>query len=195
MTVKQTDRVQITQYGERGVEIFNQIEGLLRALIDETATVNYRGANALDFKTKCTNHAVDFGNVCTQSMQQMSTAISEATTQIATALGGSPINLDPPTVTLQLPGIDADTSVETAEDAPLLALRDTVQSTCDQIAGLFEENLTNLQALGQDGWIGPEYDEALSQVSALTTTVTDDVTNTRTAISGDITGQLDALGM
>jgi hypothetical protein len=195
MTVKQTDRAQIAQYGERGVEIFNQIEALLRGLIDEAATVHYRGANALEFKTKCTNHAVEFGNRCAQSMQEMSRAISEATSYIATALGGSAIDLEAPTVTLQLPAIDADTSVEAAEDGPLLALRDVVESTCDQIGALFEENLANLQALGHDGWIGPEYDEALSQVTSLTTTVTDDVTNTRSVIRADITGQLEALGM
>jgi hypothetical protein len=195
MTVKQTDRAQIAQFGERGIEIFNQIEALLNALIDQTATVHYRGANALEFKTKCTNHAVEFGNRCSQSMQQISSAISEQTSFIATNLGGSPITLDPPAVTLALPHIDADTSVEAAEDAPLLALRDAVESTCGQISALFEENLANLQALGQDGWIGPEYDEALGQVTAVTTSVIDDVTTTRTVISGDITSQLDALGM
>jgi hypothetical protein len=195
VTVKQTDRAQIMQFGERGVEIFNEVEGLLRALVDQTAGVHYRGANALEFKTKCANNAVDFANRCTQSMQQMSTAITDATTYIATALGGSPISLDPPMVTVEMPAIDADTSVEAAEDEPLRTLRDDVSTTCDQINTLFEENHSNLQALGQEGWVGPEYDEVLSQVTSLTLVVTDDVTSTKTVITGDISGQLEALGM
>jgi archaellin len=195
MTVKQTDRVQIQKFGTDGVELFNQIEAALKALVDETATVNYKGQNALDFKTKCTENAVEFSSYCTKGMQQMSDSITEATTYIASALGGAPIDLEPPVVTVEMPSIEADTSVETAEDGPLVSLRDGVKSSCDQIEALFTQNQSNLQALGSDGWVGPEYDTALSEVTTLTNSMVEAVTNTRTVMTQDITNQLQALGM
>lgn len=195
MTTKQTDRSQIERFGRDGVELFNQIESLLKGLVAEMAGVNYRGQNALDFKTKCTQHAVDFSRSCSTSMQRMSEAISEATSFIATALGGSPISLEAPVMNVDLPNIDADVSVESAEAGPLISLRESVKSTCDQIESSFTQNLSNLQALGVDGWIGPEYDSALDQVVTLTNSVIEDVHNSRTVMMGDITGQLQVLGM
>lgn len=195
MTVKQTDRAQIQQFGVRGTEIFDQVEGLFNTLVEQAAGVAYRGANALSFKTKCTQNAVDFGNSCTTSMQQIAAAVSEQTSYIAQNLGGAAIDLEPPTLTITTPPIEADTSVESADSEPLRALSDSVTSTCDTIKELFNENLTNLQALGADGWIGPEYDEALSQVTTITTSVVENVDNTKTVMVGDINNQLDALGM
>lgn len=194
MTVKQTDRVQIQKFGTEGVALFDEIEVQLKALVDETATVNYRGQNALDFKTKCTQNAVDFAAYATQSMQQMSDSITDATTYIASALGGAPISLEPPTVIIQMPSIDADTSVETAEDGPLIALRDNVKTICDQIEANFTQNKANLQALGSDGWVGPEYDEAVVEVNGLTESMVEVVDNTRTVMMQDINSQLAALG-
>jgi hypothetical protein len=195
MTVKQTDRAKIQGFGQLGIEIFNEIEGLLNSLVTETAGVAYRGANAFAFKTKCTNNAVDFGNNCSTSMQQIATAISEQTSIIAQNLGGAPIELQPPTVTITAPAIDADTSVESADSGPLRSLSDSVKTTCDQVKGLFEENLANLQSLGTDGWVGPEYDDALKQVTTITESVVENVESTKTVMVGDITDQLDALGM
>jgi hypothetical protein len=195
MTVKQTDRAQIQQFGTEGIALFNEIEVQLKALVEETATVNYRGQNALDFKTKCTQNAVDFAEYCTRGMQQMSESITEATTYIASALGGAPITLEPPTVIIQMPSIEADTSVETAEDGPLRQLSTNVKSICDQVEAKFTENQSNLQALGSDGWVGPEYDEALSEVTTLTTSMVEVVDNTRTVMMQDIENQLQALGM
>ncbi len=195
MTVKQTDRVQIQKFGTDGVALFNEIEVLFKGMVDETATVNYAGQNALDFKTKCTQNAVDFAQYCTTGMQQMAASITEATTYIASALGGAPIDLEPPTIAIEMPSIDADTSVETAEDGPLVSLRDAVKSICDQVEAKFEQNQTNLANLGADGWVGPEYDEALSEVTTLTTNIVEAVTNTRTVMMTDIDNQLQALGM
>ena len=183
------------QFGEAGIDIFNQIEALLSSMTTGIANVNYRGSNALEFKNKCASHAVEFGNSCTTTMQSISSVITDATSFIAVNLGGSAINLDPPKVNVEMPSIDADTSVESAESGPLVALRDSVDASCSKIGDLFNENLTNLQALGRDGWIGPEYDDALQQVSSLTTSIVEDVTKARSTITGDISSQLEALGM
>lgn len=195
MTTKQTNQAQIEQFGMRGVEIFNDVEVLLNSAVNETAAVAYRGENAVAFKTKCTTHAVDFGNRCTSAMQQIATSISEATSYIAQNLGGSPISLEPPSVNIEMPSIETDTSVQSADSGPLRELANSVQATFSKMADLFDENLSNLQALGSDGWIGPEYDEAFDQVSTITSTVLEDIENTKSVMVTDINDQLEALGM
>lgn len=195
MTTKQTDRAQIEAFGDQGIELFDQIEVEMKALVEEAANVAYRGANALEFKTKCATNAVEFAGECTKVMKAISAVVTENTTYIATALGGDAINLDPPTIQVEMPSIDADTSVESAESGPLVALRTAVQTRCNAVEQAFSENLTNLTNLGTDGWIGPEYDETLSEVSRLTTSIVESVSQSRTVMMTDITNQLQALGM
>ena len=195
MTVKQTDRVQIQAFGQQGVELFDNIEGQLRTLVISTAEVNYEGQNAFDFKTACVNYSHDFAVTCTGNMQQISQTITDATTYIATALGGEPIDLEPPTVAIEPPAVSADTSVETAEDGPLIELRGMVETSFGEITSSFDQNLANFQALGADGWIGPEYDAALTDVATLTNKATEEADLARTTIVGAINNQLQALGM
>lgn len=195
MTTKQTDRVLIQQFGDQGIQLFNQIEETLKALVIQTAEVAYKGENALAFKTKCTQSAVEFSNQCSQSMQQMSQVVTDNTTFIATALGGTAITLEPPSIVVEMPKVDADTSVEMAESGPLVDLRSAIQVACDSIEQSFNENLDNLNALGAEGWIGPEYDETLGAVTNLTSSIVDDVANSRTVMMSDVTNQLQALGM
>lgn len=195
MTTKQTDRVLIKKFGEDGIQLFDEIEAQLKELVIEAAEVPYRGANALEFKTKCATNAVNFAGQCSRIMQAISAVVTENTTYIAQALGGEAITLEPPTIAVEMPSIDADTSVEMAESAPLVTLRGSVQSRCDAVEAAFNENLSNLQALGNEGWIGPEYDETLGEVSRLTTNIVEEVHQTRTVMMTDITQQLQALGM
>lgn len=191
---KQTDRVQIVAYGRQGVELFDQIEILLDGLIDETAGVAYRGANALEFKTKCTGNVVDFSSVCTKNMQAMAAAVTEAATFIATRLGGDPISLEPPAMAPKMPPIDADTSVESATDEPLRQLAANTTSTYNQIEQAFDANLLAFQNLGTTGWIGPEYDGALTEVMGLTKSTRGAIDNSRSVMRADIENQLTALG-
>jgi len=191
---KQTDRVQIQAYGTQGIQVFDQIEAVLVELIAETATVAYRGANAFEFKTKCTTNAVDFGNTCVHNMQRMSEVVTNAVTFIATNLGGASITLEPPVKSFSPPPIDGDTSVESATDGPLRDLSARTTSIYDQITTLFGQNLTAFQNLGADGWVGPEYDQALQELTALTGNINDAIDNSRSVMVSDITNQLTALG-
>jgi hypothetical protein len=193
MVEKRTDRVQIQAYGSKGVEIFNQVELQLGKLVEQTAAVNYRGRNAVQFKTKVTTAAVDFGNEIQSRMVQMSEVVQGATTFIATALGGQAISLEPPIVTITMPPIDADESVEAAEDTALQQLRTDVDTTFNQISELFGRNLSNFNDLGVDGWWGPEYDEANLSLSQLTASAIDACEQARAAIATDITNQIDVL--
>ncbi len=193
MVEKRTDRQQILTYARAGVEIFNGLEAQIIRLVDNTAAVNYRGANAVQFKTKCTNAAVDFGNETQQRMTQMSNVVQEATTFIATALGGQRITLEPPTIAVVMPAIDTDESVEAAEDNALVQLRTDVSASFNEMVRLFEENLTNFNSLGVDGWWGPEYDEAQVSLNQLTRGAIDACQQAEAAITTDITTQVEVL--
>ncbi|MEM8925328.1 MAG: hypothetical protein AAGD35_17635 [Actinomycetota bacterium] len=195
MTVKQTDRAQITAFGARGRELFDQIEAQTLSLVEQIAGVNYEGQNAFEFKTNSTTYAVTFANTTGDNMRNIAQTITEATTYIATALGGAAISLEPPVVAVTAPAINADTSVETAEDGPLIALRDSVEATFANIESGFAENLGNFQNLGADGWIGPEYDAALADVQLITTKASEDIQQARTTIAQAITNQLQAVGL
>ena len=195
MTTKQTDRKLIEQFGTDGEEIFDQIEIELKNMVQEMADVAYKGQNALNAKTKWTQMAVDFANDCTNIMQQMSQVVTEQTTFTATALGGDAINLEPPTVAVELPTISADTSIEMAESGPLTDLRASISASCDQVELGFRNNLDNLTALGAEGWVGPEYDETHGQVSGLTESISGTVAESKTTMTEDITNQLQVLGL
>jgi hypothetical protein len=183
------------RFAQDGKDLFDQIEADLKDLVVQTAEVAYKGQNALTFKTTCTQAAVDFANGCSQTMTQISDVITEQTTHIATALGGDPIYLEPPTLQVEMPKIDADTSVEMADSQPLTNLRSSIQQSFDAIENAFQDNLVNLINLGQEGWIGPEYDDTLSQVTTLTNAAIEDVNTSKASMMGDITTQLQSLGM
>jgi len=191
---KQTDRVQIDNFGKQGIALFDDVEIQIKQLLEETAMVAYKGANALEFKTKCVGNAVDFGNKCVQNMTMMSEVITSAVTFIASNLGGANITLDPPTKAFDPPAIDADTSVESATDGPLRDLARSTGTIYDAIQTSFGQNLTNFRNLGATGWIGPEYDEALSQVEELTRMIMESTDQSRTTMTNDINNQLTALG-
>ena len=193
MVEKRTDRVQIQNYANRGVDIFDQIESSLQSLVEQTANVNYRGPNALLFKTQCTTNAIDFAQATSQTMEHMSNAIQNATNFIATTLGGNPITLEPPSLGVAMPVISADESVEAADDTALLQLRDQVNVLYSEIVACFEENLGNLERLGVDGWWGPEYDDALTNVQRLTTLAVDRCDQSRNNMATTIQTQVDLL--
>lgn len=193
MVEKRTDRVQIQNYANRGVDIFDRIEVSIQSLVEQTANVNYRGPNARLFKTQCTTNAVAFAEATNSTMQQMSDLIEDATTFIATTLGGQPINLEPPNVSVHMPVISADESVEAAEDTSLNQLQQEVTVLYSEVVTLFEENLANLEALGVDGWWGPEYDEALVSMQRLTGAAIDRCDASRAEMTSAIQTQVDAL--
>ena len=193
MVEKRTDRVQIRGYADRGVAIFDRIEASLRSLVEQTANVNYRGPNAHSFKTQCATNAVTFAEATNLTMQKMSDTIESATTYIATALGGQPISLEPPIVTVPMPNISADESVEAAEDTALLQLKQQVEVQFSEITALFEENLGNLETVGHDGWWGPEYDDALANMQQLTTIAVERCEHSRSSITANIQTQVDLL--
>lgn len=192
---KQTDRVQIRAYATQGITAFDEIEIIIGDLLNETATVAYKGQNAFAFKSKCTTNAVTFGNTCVANMREMNAAITEAVTFIATNLGGELITLDPPEKTFNAPPIDADTSVESATDGPLRELKQSTTKIYNRVDELFLANQTAFENLGSGGgWVGPEYDQALEQIRTLTRNVNEAVETSRSTMVTDITSQLTALG-
>lgn len=194
MVEKRTDREQIQTYANQGVEIFQEIAVQLQSLTERVANVNYRGANARAFKTQCATDAVEFAGAITQTMGSMFDVVEGATSFIATALGGQQITLgERPNVTVAMPVISADESVEAAEDTALHQLRQDTDSIYTEIVSKFQENLSNLDTLGVDGWWGPEYDDARNAMGSLTNTAIDRCEQSRANMTSNIQTQIDIL--
>jgi len=196
MVVKQTNTAEIDAYGGRGIEYFDEIERQLNALIEETASVLYNGMRAKDFKTTCCQNAVDFGTISVQNMQSMADVISAASSYVATNLGGQAVNLEPPTRTFSLPAIQADETIETADDAVLNGLSATCNDIYTAIATAYTDHLSDFESLGaNEFWVGPEYDDALADVQNLTGVAMDAVTESKDLMMKAIADQLADLGM
>lgn len=193
MVEKRTDRIQIQYFATRGVEIFDIVEQNLQTLVEKAANVNYQGPNALAFKTACVNHAVAFAEHTTKTMGQMNDVIQANTTFIATALGGNPISLEPPNVTISPPAINIDESIEQADDLALHQLRDDIENIFATVTSLFDENMANFNKLGVDGWWGPEYDNTQGALTRLTSAAVNGCNQSRLAMSNDIQNQIDIL--
>lgn len=193
MVQKRTDRVQIEDFANRGIEIFDRVEKNFQQLVEKAANVNYHGRNARAFKTACVKRAVDFAASTSMTMTKMSDVVESNTSFIATALGGARIELNPPSVKIQPPTISTDESVEQADDTALNQLRQDVESIFGAVIASFEENLANFNKLGVDGWQGPEYDDTLSALTRLTGDAVDGCNQSRTAMMQDIQTQIDIL--
>ena len=193
MVEKRTDRIQIQNFANLGIDIFTKVQVNLQTLVEQVGTVNYRGPNAHSFKRSCVTLAVHFAEQTTTTMTSMSTVIEANTSFIATALGGQPIQIMPPTVAITPPEISGDESVEAAEDTALRNLSEEVEKVFNIIVALFEENLANLKNLGIDGWWGPEYDDTLQSMTQLTGSAVEHCTTSRTDINSAIQTQIDRL--
>ena len=193
MVLKRTDRVQIQDFANRGIEIFDRVEQNLQALVENAATVNYQGPNARAFKTACVSHAVNFAEATTRTMLEMNDIIQSNTSFIAVALGGHAITLDPPNVNITAPSINIDESIEQADQASLGQLHQDIDNIFNSIISLFHENMANFNKLQADGWWGPEYDNTQAALTRLTGTAEDGCTQSRTAMMRDVQTQIDVL--
>ena len=194
MVVKQTDRIQIQNFANSGVEIFKRVEIKLQELVEKAATVDYQGPNAHAFKTACVRHAVEFAEQTSGTMRQMSEAIEQNTSFIATALGGQHISLDPPRVSITPPTIKSAGGVEKADDTALRGLSGDIDSIFNTIRSQFEENEHNFAALGLNGgWLGPEYENTRAALTRLTQAALEGCDRSRKAMNADIEEQISIL--
>ena len=193
MVEKRTDRLQIQNFARSGVEIFGRVQQNLQSLVERAAGVNYRGPNARAFKTACVNHALDYAESTSTTMRKMNDVIEQNTSFIAVNLGGERISLEPPAVVIQPPAIDTDESVEAADDTALTQLRQDIENIFSSISSLFEENMSNFNRLGDDGWWGPEYDNTQADLTRLTHAAVDSCNQSRIAMVGDVQTQIDIL--
>jgi len=196
MVKKQTRRADIEAYGDRGIEIFDEIEAKLRELIEEAATVEYNGMRARNFKETCADNAVEFGSVCSTNLQQMAEAVKMASSFIAQNLGGQEVRLEPPTVKITRPAIIVDEEIETADSSILTTLQTNCNRIYRDIDGLYNDHLDAFTSLGTtEAWIGPEYDDALGQIGKLTRVASGSVEESRKMMDEAIANQMTDLNM
>ena len=196
MAIKATDRVKIQAYGGELGATFTEINNALDQLVAGVAAANYEGGNAVQFKQTCVNSCVSFAEQVRIAMTQMSSDVAEQTSFIAQNLGGAPVEVPAPTMTLEAPPISTDESVELADSEALTSMITLVEERMSQIQGSFDANMDAFQLLGStDGWVGEEYDTLFGQISGTTEEVKGDIDTSSASIVATIQGQLDALGM
>lgn len=195
MALRQTDREQIHQFAIRGAAIFDQVEQLMNQLVQFGAELPYRGGNAMMVKTRLVQECLSMAHGVFDSMRHIDTVIVEASSYIAYSLGGSPISLEPPTTPVQMPLFSVDTTVESASAGPLIEMVRTVRHTVDEVVELLSDLQSSFVELGAEGWIGPEYDDSLSQVLNVTSSAIDDMITSGAEINRIMRAQTEALGM
>lgn len=193
--VKQTVRSLITNYGAQGKELFDKIETELRETADECAEVDYLGPNSDKFKQDCVSFAEEFAEECTRLMTRMTDAINANASFIAQNLGGARIELEPPSTEIVAPPYEKYDRVERINGEIIRGMRDSVSGRLDTIIGFFNDNEANFKALGSEGWIGVEYDEARDALMRITGDVIKVCTSTQKALVNRVDDQLRALNL
>jgi len=197
MVVKQTKMDEIEAYGGRGIGYFDDIEAQLKDLIDGTVEVIYNGLRARDFKSTCVQNAIDFNTTASTNMQQMATVVKSASEFIATNLGGRTLDLEPPEIkTLDMPDLNVDDTIETADDTVLKDLQLRCNTVYDAVATLFDTHMRDFDDLGaSEAWMGPEYDNAQADLHDLTAKMHTGIEESRGIMEQAITTQLADLNM
>ena len=84
----------VRAYGNSAQEIFAGVQSALEGLVTDVVNVNYKGENAVEFKTGCGNLAAEFGTALNKDMRAIADAVQDSTTNIARALGGGPVVIE-----------------------------------------------------------------------------------------------------
>lgn len=165
MTVIRVNPGSILAYADSANAIFDSVRSSLDALVAEAVGVNYKGENAVEFKTECGRMAVDFANALNADIQAIASAVSASTSAISASLGGQPVTLDVNVQPFEMPAVPAsDGSVE-LDTSGLSALSDSAASHFESIGENVADHLASLQATD---WEGGAKDNAVSAISTYT---------------------------
>lgn len=179
----------IMQYASHANEIFATVRSTLDALVESAVAVNYKGPNAVEFKTKCGQLAVEFANALNHDVQRIAEAVSASTTAIADSLGGQHIQLDVNVTPIGMPSVpQGDGSVE-LDTGGLQAFGDSARSQFSNIEANLGEHLSALQATD---WTGNAKDQAVSSVSTFTDHACSNVAATSTKMMNYVKEQVEA---
>lgn len=193
MTVYQVKRDLVFAYGRDTEGIMLDVSRRLRDLTDAAAAADYSGQNAQEFKNQVVEHIETFNGECASAAKQLVTVVADQTTRIAQALGGQPLTIEAPVMTIDPPAIVVDLDTERADIASLNSLAAAIGTLCGQVEELWGEHKSRFDALGNEGWMGPEYDDASTQVNSLTTNILAAIETSKSAMTTTVDRQIAVL--
>lgn len=180
----------VRAYGNSAQEIFAGVQSALEGLVTDVVNVNYKGENAVEFKTGCGNLAAEFGTALNKDMRAIADAVQDSTTNIARALGGGPVIIEFSGGMVTVPAVPPGDGTYSADTAGLEALKGTVNNRLGAITQHLDDNYQRLNATA---WTGNAKDQAMQTVSGFTNKAKTKVTETSTTLTNYIERQLETL--
>lgn len=165
-TVIRVEPSSLMTYQGQASDAFGVVGQTLGVMVEEAGAINYKGPNAVAFKTECSRMVRDFAQSVSDDMSRIATAVAQTTSAIAGSLGGQPIMIDIPRITSEEVRIDdpGDGTVE-LDTTGLEAFDLAVAAHFATIKGQFEEHVG---ALSRTDWHGNAKLEAVNAVTAYT---------------------------
>lgn len=180
----------IRAYGANAQEIFGQIRVGLESLVQDAVNVEYRGENAIKFKTDCGRMAADFATALTADLRSIADAVRASTSHITSALGGGPVSIEVNGGTVNVPPVPAGDGTYSADPAGLETLKGTVRNRFGAVKDQFDAHLSRLQSTD---WAGQAKDQAVQAVTQFTSSAKSKTDEATSSLTSFIEQQLEAL--
>lgn len=184
------DPASVRAYGGSAQEIFGVIRTDLEGLVNDVVSVEYKGENAVQFKTDCGTLAADFGTALTADLRAIADAVQASTTNITQALGGGPVIIQFDGGAVSVPAVPQGDGTYSADPTGLEALKGTVKT---RFGSITEQLNTHLSKLTSTVWTGHAKDQAVQAVSSFTNSAKGKVEEATSTLTNFIDRQLEAL--
>jgi hypothetical protein len=184
------DPQSIRAYGSSAQEIFGLIRSELEGLVQDAVSVDYKGENAVAFKTDCGNLAADFATALSTDLRAIADAVRASTSNIVGALGGARVDIQVAGGSVSVPAVPAGDGTYSADPAGLEGLKGDVRRRLGAVSEHFNTHLSRLQSTA---WTGQAKDSAVASVSRFTSQARAKADEAAATITAFIEKQLEAL--
>ncbi len=188
--VVRVDPQSIRGYGTSAQEIFGRIRADLESLVQDVVNVEYKGENAVQFKTDCGRMAADFATALAADLRTIADAVRTSTSNITRALGGGPVVIQVDGGAVNVPPVPPGDGTYSADPSGLENLKGTVRN---RFAAVNEQFTTHLSKLQATDWTGNAKEQAVQSVTHFTTKAKSKVGEATREVTGYIEKQLEAL--
>ncbi len=185
------DPASIRAYGTAAQENFGRIRSELEGLVQDVLNVEYKGENAVQFKTDCGRIAGDFGTAIAADLRSIADAVRATTSNIAGALGGGPVAIEVNGAAVNVPPVPAGDGTYSLDPSGLQSLKGTVQSRFGAVNEQFDAHLQRLQSTA---WTGNAKEQAVQAVTQFTGRARAKMDEAKSELTGFIDRQLEDIG-
>lgn len=184
------DPTSVRSYGNAAQEIFGAVRNDLEGLVNDVVTVDYKGENAVDFKTRCGQLAADFATALTADLRAIADAVQSSTSNITQALGGAPVVIQFNGGAVSVPAVPPGDGTYSVDPSGLESLKGTARN---RFGSITEHLNTHLSRLTNTAWTGQAKDNAVQAVTTFTNNARGKVQEAAANLTGYIDRQLEAL--